>query len=133
MCDRVGDPVQAAAEADPADVPAVRHTEGGRVHGQVLPDPQGLRQLRRRGLPLRAGGESATSVTPGGVTAWPSFFLITLLPTARLEPGGGAGHRREGDSPTHAEEFSGEHELPKIKGQAALIFNEQLGLCLKYV
>lgn len=32
----VCDPVQAAAEADPADVSAVRHTEGGRVHGQVL-------------------------------------------------------------------------------------------------
>lgn len=38
---------------------------------------------------------------------------MALLSAARLEPGGGAGHRREGNSPTHAEEFSSEHVKDK--------------------
>lgn len=36
------------------------------------------------------------------------LLLTPHLSTARLEPGSGAGRRREGNSPTHAEERSGE-------------------------
>lgn len=35
----VCDPVEAAAEADPANVPTVRDTQGGGLHGQVFRDP----------------------------------------------------------------------------------------------
>lgn len=32
----VCDPVQAAAQVDPANISTVRDTQGGRLHGQVL-------------------------------------------------------------------------------------------------
>ena len=43
------------------------------------------------------------------------FFYETVFnpshsSTARLESVGGAGHRWEGNSPTHTEEFSGRHD-----------------------
>lgn len=44
--------VQAVTEADPANLPAVRNAQGGRLHGQVLRDPQRRRLLRRRGFSL---------------------------------------------------------------------------------
>lgn len=50
--------VQAVTEADPANLPAVRNAQGGRLHGQVLRDPQRRRLLRWRGFSLWAGGKS---------------------------------------------------------------------------
>ncbi len=50
---------QAAATADPADVPGLLHSEAGPVHGQVLHHSGSVLQLHTGELRLPAGGECA--------------------------------------------------------------------------
>lgn len=123
--------VQAVTEADPANLPAVRNTQGRRLHGQVLRDPQRRRQLRRRGFSLRAGGKSIVSKYLGKVLFACKLFWHFGWSTARLESVSGVGHRRQGDSPAHTEERSGEETqgLATDCQQLLIVFLRQIKNC----
>lgn len=71
--------VQAVTEADPANLPAVRNAQGGRLHGQVLRDPQRRRLLRRRGFSLWAGGKSILRKYLGKVLFFPQKNVFLML------------------------------------------------------
>lgn len=117
--------VQAVTEADPANLPAVRNAQGGRLHGQVLRDSQRRRQLRWRGFSLRAGGKSIGSKYLGKVLFARKLFWPFGWSTARLESLSGVGHRRQGDSPAHTEERSGEQT-----GLFLCVFFRQMNMLL---